>query len=120
MRSARLVGWAMRHCPDDVPAHRVVNASGVLSGGWAFGHPSIQRARLEAEGVRFVAEERRGRATSASHNATRRVRDAAENADLPILSRFEVARLGWRKGREQGLIGLQVNERGYFALRRMI
>jgi methylated-DNA-protein-cysteine methyltransferase related protein len=56
MRSARLVGWAMRHCPDDVPAHRVVNASGTLSGGWAFGHPSVQRARLEAEGVQFVAE----------------------------------------------------------------
>ncbi|MCC7366978.1 MAG: MGMT family protein [Chloroflexi bacterium] len=53
-RSARLVGWAMRHCPDDVPAHRVVNAQGVLSGGWAFGHPSVQRALLEDEGVRFT------------------------------------------------------------------
>lgn len=57
-RNARLVGWAMRRCPDDVPAHRVVNASGVLSGGWAFGHPSVQRALLEAEGVRFVGSER--------------------------------------------------------------
>lgn len=57
-RSARLVGWAMRHCPDDVPAHRVVNAQGILSGGWAFGHPSVQRALLEAEGVRFTAPER--------------------------------------------------------------
>lgn len=55
-RNARLVGWAMRNCPEDVPAHRVVNASGVLSGGWAFGHPSVQRALLEAEGVRFVGE----------------------------------------------------------------
>jgi len=58
VRSARLVGWAMRHCPDDVPAHRVVNASGVLSGGWAFGHPSVQRAMLEDEGVRFTGPER--------------------------------------------------------------
>ena len=55
-RSARLVGWAMRHSPSDLPAHRVVNASGVLSGGWAFGHPSVQRARLEDEGVAFVGE----------------------------------------------------------------
>jgi methylated-DNA-protein-cysteine methyltransferase-like protein len=57
-RSARMVGWAMHHCPDDVPAHRVVNHSGTLSGGWAFGHPSVQRALLEDEGVAFVAEER--------------------------------------------------------------
>ncbi|MGE3910298.1 MAG: MGMT family protein [Chloroflexota bacterium] len=58
VRNARMVGWAMRHCPDDVPAHRVVNASGVLSGGWAFGHPSVQRALLEAEAVRFIGAER--------------------------------------------------------------
>jgi methylated-DNA-protein-cysteine methyltransferase related protein len=57
-RSARLVGWAMRHSPGGLPAHRVVNASGVLSGGWAFGHPSVQRALLEAEGVGFVGEAR--------------------------------------------------------------
>lgn len=57
-RSARLVGWAMRHSPGGLPAHRVVNASGVLSGGWAFGHPSVQRALLEAEGVSFLAEAR--------------------------------------------------------------
>ena len=53
-----MVGWAMRRCPDGVPAHRVVNASGVLSGGWAFGHPSVQRALLEAELVRFIGPER--------------------------------------------------------------
>ena len=53
-----MVGWAMHHCPEDVPADRVVNHSGTLSGGWAFGHPSVQRALLEAEGVSFVAPER--------------------------------------------------------------
>ena len=58
VRAARRVGWAMHHCPDDVPAHRVVNAEGRLSGGWAFGAPEIQRALLEAEGVRFVGAER--------------------------------------------------------------
>jgi methylated-DNA-protein-cysteine methyltransferase-like protein len=58
VRGARQVGWAMHNCPDDVPAHRVVGAGGYLSGGWAFGHPSIQRTLLEEEGVRFVGEER--------------------------------------------------------------
>ncbi len=57
-RAARRVGWAMHRCPEDVPAHRVVNAEGRLSGGWAFGAPEIQRALLEAEGVRFVGAER--------------------------------------------------------------
>jgi methylated-DNA-protein-cysteine methyltransferase-like protein len=57
-RSARMVGWAMHRCPEDVPAHRVVNHNGTLSGGWAFGHPSVQRALLEDEGVMFIAEER--------------------------------------------------------------
>ena len=58
VRGARQVGWAMHNCPDDVPAHRVVGAGGVLSGGWAFGHPSVQRSLLEDEGVRFVGPER--------------------------------------------------------------
>ena len=58
VRGARQVGWAMHNCPDDVPAHRVVGAGGHLSGGWAFGHPSVQRALLEDEGVRFVGPER--------------------------------------------------------------
>lgn len=54
-RHARVVGYALAALPDhqDVPAHRVVNRSGVLTGGWAFGHPDIMRALLEAEGVRF-------------------------------------------------------------------
>ncbi len=54
-RRAREVGWALASLPDDadVPAHRVVNAEGALSGGWAFGAPEVQRALLEAEGVQF-------------------------------------------------------------------
>jgi methylated-DNA-protein-cysteine methyltransferase-like protein len=58
IRGARQVGWAMHNCPEDVPAHRVVGVGGYLSGGWAFGHPSIQRAMLEEEGVRFSGPER--------------------------------------------------------------
>ena len=36
-RNARLVGWAMNRCPDDVPAHRVVNRNGILTGREIFG-----------------------------------------------------------------------------------
>lgn len=50
---ARLVGWAMNasHALNDVPAHRVVNAQGMLSGKAHFGHPDRMQALLEAEGI---------------------------------------------------------------------
>ncbi len=49
---ARTVGWAMRACEDDVPWHRVVNARGEISVRPTAGFHE-QRARLQAEGVRF-------------------------------------------------------------------
>ncbi len=54
-RSARIVGWTLRHssADGDLPAHRVVNRIGFLSGGWHFGHPDVMRDRLLAEGVPF-------------------------------------------------------------------
>lgn len=54
-RSARIVGGALQHTPSErhIPAHRVVNRQGFLSGGWHFGHPDIMRDRLLAEGVPF-------------------------------------------------------------------
>jgi methylated-DNA-protein-cysteine methyltransferase related protein len=60
---ARQVGWALaalrgRYASTRVPAHRVVNAHGALSGGWAFGTPEVQRALLERDGVRFDASGR--------------------------------------------------------------
>lgn len=48
--SSRMVGWAMHAAPPDVPAHRVVNRNGLLSGKHAFGEGRMQ-ALLEAEGV---------------------------------------------------------------------
>ncbi|HEX3724096.1 MAG TPA: MGMT family protein [Nitrolancea sp.] len=57
-RSARMVGWALHNCPEDVGeiAHRVINRNGELTGGWSFGHPSIMRGLLEDEGVTFIDE----------------------------------------------------------------
>lgn len=52
--SARMVGWALNRCVtgDGVPAHRVVNRKGELSGRAHFSPPSAMQERLEAEGVR--------------------------------------------------------------------
>src|SRR6266513_1151531 len=60
-RKARQVGWAMAATPRDkpkIPAHRVINARGELSGGPAFGGYDVQRRMLEAEGVVFEADGR--------------------------------------------------------------
>ncbi|MBO0948787.1 MGMT family protein [Fibrella forsythiae] len=50
---ARMVGWAMNGCHTrpDVPAHRVVNRLGILSGKHFFGSPTRMQELLEAEGV---------------------------------------------------------------------
>lgn len=54
-RGARMVGWFMNKIPKgkDVPAQRVINSKGELSGSWAFGERGRMRALLEAEGVVF-------------------------------------------------------------------
>jgi len=51
--SARLVGWAMNAAGSypDVPAHRVVNSKGILSGKHHFGGDRMQRL-LEKEGIK--------------------------------------------------------------------
>jgi methylated-DNA-protein-cysteine methyltransferase-like protein len=49
------VGWAVRAAPDDlIPWQRVVNAHGGISTDAE--HPGLQRAMLEAEGVRFSSD----------------------------------------------------------------
>lgn len=55
-RSARMVGWAMNnaHGLDEVPAHRVVNRQGLLTGKHHFGGTNLMQQLLENEGVRVV------------------------------------------------------------------
>lgn len=57
--SARMVGWAMNqvHSLSDVPAHRVVNRNGVLTGKHHFGAPDIMQQLLEKEGVRITNDQ---------------------------------------------------------------
>ncbi len=55
-RSARMVGWAMNasHNLDDVPAHRVVNRIGMLSGKHHFEGTNLMQQLLENEGIKVV------------------------------------------------------------------
>lgn len=54
--SARMVGWAMNasHGLDDVPAHRVVNRNGLLSGKHHFEGTNLMQQLLENEGIEVV------------------------------------------------------------------
>ena len=54
-RSARMVGWAMNnsHEHHDIPAHRVVNRNGLLTGKHHFGGTNLMQQLLENEGIRI-------------------------------------------------------------------
>ena len=57
--SARMVGWAMNnsHGMPDVPAHRVVNRNGLLTGKNWFATPTTMQDLLEAEGVKIKSDQ---------------------------------------------------------------
>ena len=55
--SARMVGWAMNgahHAASPVPAHRVLNRNGMLTGKFHFGDPDEMQKRLEKEKIKVV------------------------------------------------------------------
>lgn len=55
--SARMVGWAMNGAgkvKPKVPAHRVVNRNGMLSGKMHFAYPEQMQELLEKEGTKVV------------------------------------------------------------------
>jgi methylated-DNA-protein-cysteine methyltransferase-like protein len=55
-RSARMVGWAMNasHNDDTIPAHRVVNRKGLLTGKMHFDGTNLMQQLLESEGIKVV------------------------------------------------------------------
>ena len=55
-RSARMVGWAMNssHKYEDIPAHRVVNRKGILTGKHHFDGTNLMQQLLENEGVEVI------------------------------------------------------------------
>lgn len=58
-KSSRMVGWAMNasHGLPDVPAHRVVNRIGLLSGKAHFANPFEMQRLLELEGVQVKEDQ---------------------------------------------------------------
>ncbi|MEY3399520.1 MAG: hypothetical protein RL220_2114 [Bacteroidota bacterium] len=56
--SSRMVGWAMNACHADpsIPAHRVVNRIGLLTGKMHFSTPFEMEEKLRAEGVEVVKD----------------------------------------------------------------
>ena len=56
-RSARMVGWAMNNShnqKEEVPAHRVVNRKGILTGKHHFDGTNLMQQLLESEGVKII------------------------------------------------------------------
>jgi len=58
--SARMVGWAMNAChtsEEYIPAHRVVNRNGLLTGKHHFDTPNAMKELLENEGLIFNGDQ---------------------------------------------------------------
>lgn len=58
-QSSRMVGWAMNasHSLENVPAHRVVNRKGLLTGKMHFTPPERMQTLLEAEGLTVINDQ---------------------------------------------------------------
>jgi methylated-DNA-protein-cysteine methyltransferase-like protein len=58
-RSARMVGWAMNasHGLEDVPAHRVVNRKGLLTGKHHFEGSNLMQQLFESEGLKLLNDQ---------------------------------------------------------------
>ncbi len=56
VKSARMVGWAMNSARfnNDVPAHRVVNRNGLLTGKHHFDGTNLMQQLLESEGIAVI------------------------------------------------------------------
>lgn len=54
--SARMVGWAMNASgkKEEVPAHRVVNRKGLLTGKHHFSGTNLMQQLLESEGIEVI------------------------------------------------------------------
>lgn len=57
--SARMVGWALNNCHSTgrfIPAHRVVNRNGLLTGKHHFGTTGAMKQLLENENIKVVED----------------------------------------------------------------
>lgn len=58
-KSSRMVGWAMNNAHSDasIPAHRVVNRQGLLTGKHHFGINNEMQTLLENEGIKVEKDQ---------------------------------------------------------------
>jgi len=59
-QSARMVGWAMNNSHNlipEVPAHRVVNRNGLLTGKNHFGNVELMQKLLQDEGIKVINDQ---------------------------------------------------------------
>src|SRR5579863_1709287 len=94
-RGARMIGWIMNEAAEGVPAQRVINSKGELSGNWAFSQPGGMRKLLEEEGIVFSAD---GRVDlkhcgwdptrDLSAEELKRILDDAANNDIAVSKRL--------------------------------
>lgn len=78
--SPRMVGWALNHLMSDgpVPAHRVINRIGELSGRHQFASPTMMQELLEVEGIVVIEHKVRDFKTLFWHPLT----ELEEDSDL--------------------------------------
>lgn len=58
--TSRMVGWAMNashRITPKIPAHRVVNRNGVLTGKLHFETPTLMQELLESEGIKIIDDQ---------------------------------------------------------------
>ncbi len=58
--SSRMVGWAMNHAhktDPTIPAHRVVNRLGILTGKHHFGSSTMMQQLLENENIKVINDQ---------------------------------------------------------------
>jgi methylated-DNA-protein-cysteine methyltransferase-like protein len=53
-QSSKIVGWALNKCPENIPAHRVVNRVGMLTGKIHFSGINLMQQLLENEGIKVI------------------------------------------------------------------
>lgn len=62
-RSSRMVGWAMnqshtfKNTAKEIPAHRVVNRQGLLTGKMHFSSPTEMEEKLRKEGIQVIDDQ---------------------------------------------------------------
>ena len=85
----------MNETPEGVPAQRVINSKGELSGSWAFGQRGRMRQLLEAEGIVFSEDERVDLkrygwdpSRDLSEEELRRIQDSAAEIHVDVSARL--------------------------------